>query len=179
MMQASWTQDPRRHSGGVHDHDRTGGQQTRGSGGERGSGGWGQWGLCHPSNDAWSALEPWGPCQGGGIRIQHNSIHQPSWEVYYKTFFLIKFNVKIPRQEYLEELEKWSSPPSYSEVVTIDPSSTVGTQGIEEGPDKSDNDDNDEASHQVTIDMHLLTAEAGLPSYDEACRINNINNNYI
>ena len=64
--------------------------------------------------------------------------------------------------------------------MTIDPSSNVDTQGIEKEPDKSDNNDvSDEASHQVTIDMHLMTTEAGLPSYDEACRINNINNNYI
>lgn len=64
--------------------------------------------------------------------------------------------------------------------MTNNPSSNVDAQGIEEEPDKSDdNDVSDEASHQVTIDMHLLSAEAGLPSYDEACRINNINNNYI
>ena len=47
-----------------------------------------------------------------------------------------------------------------------------------EEPDKS-GDNVSEDSHQVTIDMEMLTSEAGLPSYDDACRINNINNNYI
>lgn len=73
----------------------------------------------------------------------------------------------------MEELEKWSSPPSYSEVVTKDSTSNDG-----EEPDKS-GDNVSEDSHQVTIDMEMLTSEAGLPSYDDACRINNINNNYI
>ena len=75
----------------------------------------------------------------------------------------------------MEELEKWSSPPSYSEVVTKDSTSSDG-----EELDKSEaNDASEEESPHVTIDMEMLTSEAGLPSYDDACRINNINNNYI
>ena len=52
------------------------------------------------------------------------------------------------------------------------------THVVHEETDKSD-DDTNEAMPQVSIDMELLTSEAGLPSYDDACRINNINNNYI
>ena len=85
-----------------------------------------------------------------------------------------KDNVNNSRQEYLEELEKWSSPPSYSEVVTKDSTSNDG-----EEPDKREDNVSEGDSHQVTIDMEMLTSEAGLPSYDDACRINNINNNYI
>ena len=74
----------------------------------------------------------------------------------------------------MEELEKWSSPPSYSEVVTKALTSNDG-----EDTDKSEDNVSEEGSLQVTIDMEMLTSEAGLPSYDDACRINNINNNYI
>ena len=74
----------------------------------------------------------------------------------------------------MEELEKWSSPPSYSEVVT-----KASSSNDDEEPEKSEDNVSEGDSRQVTIDMEMLTSESGLPSYDDACRINNINNNYI
>ena len=56
------------------------------------------------------------------------------------------------------DIEKWSSPPSYDAILELDGQSQV-----------------DSRDHQITIEIQT----DGLPSYDEACRINNINNNYI
>ena len=77
--------------------------------------------------------------------------------------FQKKNNFLISRQEYIEELEKWSSPPSYNAVIEHD--NHVTHDDIDNG-----NDDH------ITIDM---IQSDGLPSYDDACRISNINNNYI
>ena len=77
--------------------------------------------------------------------------------------FSKKNNFLISRQEYIEELEKWSSPPSYNAVIEHD--NHVTHDDIDNG-----NDDH------ITIDM---IQSDGLPSYDDACRISNINNNYI
>ena len=56
------------------------------------------------------------------------------------------------------DIEKWSSPPSYDAILELD--------GQSEG---------ERRDQQMTIEIQT----DGLPSYDEACRINNINNNYI
>ena len=58
------------------------------------------------------------------------------------------------------DIEKWSSPPSYDAILELDGQSEVDSR------DQRD---------QITIEIQT----DGLPSYDEACRINNINNNYI
>ena len=52
-------------------------------------------------------------------------------------------------------MEKWSAPPSYDAILELD----------------------EARDHQNQITIEIQTD--GLPSYDEACRINNINNNYI
>ena len=58
------------------------------------------------------------------------------------------------------DIEKWSSssPPSYDAILELDSQSQV-----------------DSRDQQITIEIQT----DGLPSYDEACRINNIYNNYI
>ena len=56
-------------------------------------------------------------------------------------------------------MEKWSAPPSYDAILELD-----GQSQSEASRD-----------HQITIEIQT----DGLPSYNEACRINNINNNYI
>ena len=57
------------------------------------------------------------------------------------------------------DLEKWSGPPSYDAILELEGQTEVETR-----------------EHQITT-VEIQTD--GLPSYDEACRINNINNNYI
>ena len=58
-------------------------------------------------------------------------------------------------------MEKWSSPapPSYDAILEQDAQSEEQTR----------------RDHQITVEIQT----DGLPSYDEACRINNINDNYI
>ena len=66
------------------------------------------------------------------------------------------------RHSFNDEQEKLSLPPSYSAVVQFD--------------EDNDNHDNEVTEAQVTID---IIQSDGLPTYDDACRMNNINNNYI
>ena len=55
-------------------------------------------------------------------------------------------------------MEKWSAPPSYEAILELEAQSEAESR-----------------DHQISIEIQT----DGLPSYDEACRINNINNNYI
>ena len=56
-------------------------------------------------------------------------------------------------------------------------SATDGLNNDDE--DKSDSEDVEIVNQQVTMNIEIINSEAGLPSYEDACRINNINNNYI
>ena len=56
-------------------------------------------------------------------------------------------------------------------------SATHGLNNDDE--DKSDSEDVEIVNQQVTMNIEMINSEAGLPSYEDACRINNINNNYI
>ena len=53
-------------------------------------------------------------------------------------------------------------------------SATDGLNNDDE--DKSDSEDVEIVNQQVTMNIEMINSEAGLPSYEDACRINNINN---
>ena len=68
-------------------------------------------------------------------------------------------NKNVYRPDYVVDFDKWSSPPSYETILELD--------------SRGQGDITDHNHIQVEIQTD------GLPSYHEACTINNINNNYI
>ena len=83
-------------------------------------------------------------------------------------------------------MEKWSSPPSYSAILEQDNNNNNEETQFDNSTDDvhldnqivvRESDTNQIITNNLTID--IIQADDGLPSYDDACRINNINNNYI